>query len=272
MVPTKQTGRLPEEMGRASQASLEAQWVSRARAPGCEMLDRPELLRVFTGAPSQSLNCVTRARFEEKEADPLVRQTHDYFRSKGVPMIWWVGPYSTPSDLGERLLAHGAERLEHDLPAMAMDLRHLNDSVSAPAELEIEHVTGVKGLERFISAFAAGTESPDEMSAAFLRINAGAGYGRERGWRHYVGVLSGKPVATASLHLSDGVAGINAVGTAPNARRLGIGTAVTLAALRYAKGQGYRIAALKSSDMAYEMYRKMGFEKCYKYAIYAWRA
>ena len=269
---TDETSELSGKMSRASQASLEAQWVSRAQGPGCEMLDGPEILRVFTGAPSQSLNCVTRAKFEEREADARIRETHDYFRSKGVPMIWWVGPYSTPSDLGERLLAHGAERLEHDLPAMAVDLRRLNDSASAPDGLEIEHVTDAEGLRRFVSAFAGGTGSPDDMSAAFLRINAGAGYGRERGWRHYVGVLSGEPVATASLHLSDGVAGINAVGTAPKARRLGIGTAVTLAALRYAKARGYRTGALKSSDMAYGMYRRMGFEEYYKYAIYAWRA
>ena len=101
-------------------------------------------------------------------------------------MIWWVGPYSTPSDLGERLLAHGAERLEHDLPAMAVDLRRLNDSASAPDGLDIGHVADAEGLRRFVSAFAAGTGSPDDMSpddmsAAFLRINAGAGYGRERG-------------------------------------------------------------------------------------------
>ena len=105
MGPRKVTSDLCEEMSCASQASLEAQWVSRAQGPGCEMLDRPEILRVFTGAPSQSLNCVTRAKFEEHEADARVRETHDYFGGKGVPMIWWVGPYSRPSDLGERLLA-----------------------------------------------------------------------------------------------------------------------------------------------------------------------
>ena len=272
MGPHEEEGDLSEEMSRASQSSLEAQWVSRARAPGCEILDRPEILRVFTGAPSQSLNCVTRARFEEHEADQRVRETRDYFRSKDVPMIWWVGPYSRPCDLGERLLAHGAERQGHDLPAMAMDLRLLNDSVSAPADLEIEHVTDPEGLQRFIRAFAGGTGAPDDMSAAFLRINAGAGYGRERGWRHYVGLMAREPVATASLHLFGDVAGINAVGTQPEARRMGIGTAVTLAALRYAKKQGYRTAALKSSDMAYGMYGRMGFEEYYRYAIYAWRA
>ena len=147
---------------------------------------------------------------------------------------------------------------------MAMDLRLLNDSVSAPADLEIEHVTDPEGLQRFIRAFAGGTGSPDDMSAAFLRINAGAGYGGECGWRHYVGLLAGEPVSTASLHLSNGVAGINAVGTTPGARRMGIGTAVTLAALRHAKAQGYRTAALKSSDMAYGMYRRMGFEEYYQ--------
>ena len=261
----------PKSMAMASQSSLEAQWISRTKNTRYELIDLPEILRAFTGAPFQSLNCVPRARFNKSEADAWIEETHNYFGSKGVPMIWWISPFSNPSDLGERLVAHGAERLPEELPAMAMDLQHLNDKVSTPTELTIEQVTDDEGLRRFVSAFVSDTVSPENMREAFYHINADAGYGNGDVWRHYVGILSGEPVATASLCLAQGVAGINAVSTAPGARRRGIGSAVTLTALRYARQQGYRIGALKSSEMAFAMYQQIGFKEYFKYTIYVWR-
>lgn len=89
-------------------------------------------------------------------------------------------------------------------------------------------------------------------------------------WHHYLARIVGKPVATSSMLFAGGVAGIYFVFTVPEARRQGIGAAVTWAALHDAKAKGYRIGILGSSPMGYSVYLGMGFEEYCKTAIYEW--
>ena len=78
-------------------------------------------------------------------------------------------------------------------------------------------------------------------------------------------------MATATLFLGAGVAGIYFVFTAERARRRGIGAAITLAALREAWDLGYGIGVLGSSQAGYPVYRRLGFEEFCRIGIYEWR-
>ncbi len=48
--------------------------------------------------------------------------------------------------------------------------------------------------------------------------------------------------------------------TKPEARRLGLATALTFVALHHAREAGYQLAVLHSTPMAQRLYRDMGFE------------
>ncbi len=78
-------------------------------------------------------------------------------------------------------------------------------------------------------------------------------------------------MATASLYIAAGVAGIYFVMTIPKARRQGIGAAITLAALQDAKEIGYSLGVLGSSDLGASVYRRFGFQEAYRIGIYEWR-
>jgi ribosomal protein S18 acetylase RimI-like enzyme len=88
-------------------------------------------------------------------------------------------------------------------------------------------------------------------------------------WRHYVIRLGDQVVATSSLHLGAGVAGLYNVATRPDQREHGLGTAVTLLAFQEARDLGYTLGTLQTTyPNALRLYHRMGFEVYCKFGIY----
>jgi ribosomal protein S18 acetylase RimI-like enzyme len=142
---------------------------------------------------------------------------------------------------------------------MAADLLALNEDLPVPAHLAIEHVQDAETLRTWAHAAYEGLGLP--ISSVQSGIDLFAGLGCELPVRNYLGVLQGKPVATSQLFLGARVAGIYVVSTLPEARRQGIGTAMTLAPLRDARSMGFRVGILHSSPMGVGMYRRLGFRE-----------
>jgi GNAT superfamily N-acetyltransferase len=83
-----------------------------------------------------------------------------------------------------------------------------------------------------------------------------------RTWR-FAAWLDGRPIGHSTLFLTTGrlgVAGIFNVGVVSAARNQGVGTAVTLAACRYAQSLGCRHALLNATGLGEPVYRRLGFE------------
>ena len=258
-----------EGLMKANQFFMEEQWISRGQNSGCEIYNEPESLRVCMRVPFSTLNCVVRIQFKPEDADRKIDETHAYFESRNVPMIWEIGPTSRPYDIRKRLLKHGATFVE-DQPAMSIDLEKLSHTYPLPDGLTIKHVDNERDLQLWGNAVHIGSDMPKPILKVFVNMYKSIGYGREKGWRHYLALLNSKPVGTASLFLGHGVAGINTVGTVPDARNRGIGTAVTLTALHDARKRGYRIGALSASKIGHSMYKRMRFSDCGEYGIYVW--
>jgi ribosomal protein S18 acetylase RimI-like enzyme len=77
--------------------------------------------------------------------------------------------------------------------------------------------------------------------------------------RNYLGYLNGKPLSTCTLFFGGGAAGIYCVSTLPEARGRGVGAAITLKPLQEAREMGYRVGVLQSSEMGFNVYKKLGF-------------
>jgi hypothetical protein len=72
--------------------------------------------------------------------------------------------------------------------------------------------------------------------------------------------LDGRPVATAMVLCSHGVAGVYWVGTVPEVRRRGLAELVTRAVGNAGFDAGMRVAALQASQMGHPVYLRMGYE------------
>jgi ribosomal protein S18 acetylase RimI-like enzyme len=151
---------------------------------------------------------------------------------------------------------------------MAADLSALNEDLTAPSGLIVERVRDMGALRQWADTSATGFAFPETSVDTWFDVFAGLGF--ELPLRNYLGVLNGKPVATSQLFLAAGVSGIYVVVTLPEARRQGIGTAMTLAPLREARALGYRIGVLHAGRMALGVYRRIGFREYCKMSRYVW--
>jgi len=229
------------------------------RSPKAERCDSPEFNWVLTGLTHPILNVVLRTELTPTNVDERIAGTLAYFRSRNVTQFaWWIDPSSHPADLGEHLLKHGLTSSDSG-SGMAVDLLALNEDLASPSGLTIEVVGDEKTLEGFVHASFPSFGLLDIEENACSELLDSLGF--EMPLRSYVGFLDGKPVATSQLFLDGGVAGIYWVATVPEARRQGIGAAVSLAALREARVMGYRIAVLGASPMGECLYRRLGFQE-----------
>jgi ribosomal protein S18 acetylase RimI-like enzyme len=87
-------------------------------------------------------------------------------------------------------------------------------------------------------------------------------------WTAYVGYLEDRPVATAQLVVTDGVAGIYYVGTLEAHRRSGFAEVMTRQALNEGAAAGCDVASLQASPMGRPIYERMGFRMVSYYRTY----
>jgi GNAT superfamily N-acetyltransferase len=255
---------------RAIEENGEEFLVALGRAAGAQERDDGRVRWVIGEIPIDYHNCAVRADLSPQEADGVIAESLDLFRAHGAPGSWHVGPSMRPADIAGRLLAHGFTYGGDDV-GMAVELSVLPGGVPAPEDFEIERVTDEEGLSAWEDALGRGFGEGPREAVWVAEMYRRMGLGDDVPWRYYLGRLGGEPVATSTLFLGAGVAGIYFVSTVEEARRRGIGAATTLAPLREAREMGYRIGVLGSSEMGYPVYRRLGFEEYCRIGLYEWR-
>ena len=249
-------------------ANLCAYYRFLGRAPQVELHDSPRLSWMFTGMPDPFLNTVFHTRLSSPTVAEAITTTVSRFMGQQAPLMWLVEPGAQPPELGSRLTAAGLQYTEGS-SGMAADVLTLSEEVTTPSDLRIEVVNTAARLQQWLDPYTVGfglTACHEHYGA----IEAALGLHPRLPRQHYVGLLKGEPVASSTLYLGVGVAGIYNVATVPEARRQGIGAAMTLAPLREARAMGYRISILHASPLGLHIYRRLGFTEYCKLQAYIW--
>jgi GNAT superfamily N-acetyltransferase len=235
--------------------------------PGAEVLDCPQYLRVRTPIPFAYLNAVVcRVLPTGAALEALIAETRAFYAAHDSPHSWCVTPFTSPADVGETLAARGLVRQEQ--ANMAIDLAALPETAPVPTDCTIEEVWGAERFDEWGRTYVTGYQMPPAMAAGALATLREMPSGPGTSLRRYLARLDGVAVASATMFMGGEAAGIYNVATLPPARGRGIATAVTLAALREAQAQGGTVGVLHASEMAYSVYRRMGFEKCCVWGCY----
>lgn len=146
----------------------------------------------------------------------------------------------------------------HTQPGMAM---HTLDTIpSNLSDAAIAEVTSRDELHDFVQVAASVFETPVDVAEQVYRAALTAEEDRL-----FLGRVDDQPAGCGLLNRTDDVAGVYTIGVIEEFRRRGIGEAMSWAVLRVGRDAGCQVGVLQSSEMAYQLYRKMGFEPVVTY-------
>ncbi|PRY32000.1 GNAT family N-acetyltransferase [Pseudosporangium ferrugineum] len=212
-----------------------------------------------SGLPHPMLNGVTRVHGANLPAAYDEARRH----LAGVPSLWWVGADSDPGTAG--FLTTKAVEVA-SFPVMAFALDRLPE-VAAPSRFRVTEVADAADVAAFVDTYARpmGVLPSSVLAVTAAEVERG---NRFDGLARFLGWLDDRPIATAELWISDGVAGLYTVSVDGAHRRRGFGAAVTVAALRAARARGVRVGTLQAGG-GERLYRRMGFRTVGRYRVFS---
>ena len=120
-----------------------------------------------------------------------------------------------------------------------------------PPELTIQPVTTAADLDRFEAVLDASFRNQARSGAIFpAHVLA------DRSIRLWLGIVDGEPVGCSAAYLVSGAVGVDHVGTRPEARGRGYGTAL---AWQATQADATRPAFLEASELGRPIYERLGY-------------
>lgn len=182
---------------------------------------------------------------KESELDDIIHQ----FRNAKLPFIWWGG-----SKLLEKKGLHFAGHFK----GICLDLnRPINALQPMSVPVEIKSATTLQELIDFTSVLATNLALEPDAAKQLMQVLLLA---QQKGsLRNIIAYINGVPAATITL-FSGTIAGVWNLSTLPAYRNQGIGMALTHAAIKEARQQGYEhmMSVLMSQGIAWNLCAELG--------------
>jgi len=254
--------------------AIEANLAGMMWVPGClgrfSEQEPPGVKRSMVDFPYSFFNCIGDTRLAPSQVEAAIQFIISDAKARKVPVLWWIGPYTTPADLEQHLKNYGF-LLHDDQPGMAVELAKLDAGLRNVPGLSIQKAHAEADWWQWGRTMSAGFELPPATEFVvkawhdlFSRIDPEI-------VTAYTGFLDGQPVATSALALVGGAAGIYGVSTIPVARRKGVGAWMTLQPLLDARAKGYQVGVLQATEMGASVYRSLGFQEYCRICSYLFR-
>jgi GNAT superfamily N-acetyltransferase len=223
--------------------SLSAYGGSNENVGGVSCWYSASFVPVFNGAAILDPAQINRDTLDAIEA---------YFKWRGRPFS--VMCLDTLVPHAEGLFARHGYSAYDTMPAMWLDGAPLDDPPGSP-DVSVSRITmpGPLGAFRLILSEVFRL-SPSEVNLVLSERALSVPHAR-----HYLGTVHGAAVATATLVLSDGVAGVWNVGTMSAYRHRGVAAAMMRYILAEARALGYTSSMLLASDEGTPLYRRLGY-------------
>lgn len=227
----------------------------------------PQLLWSITDTQFTLFNSIIGARLTDDTVDATIQSLIERGKEKEVPILWWLGIEDTPENLGKKLLEHGFFT-GNPTPGMAMKMSDITWT-ELPENLTIVPVRTAEQAQIWSDLVVESNQMAGYNEELAETLISG-GLDASAKMQHIIGLLDDEPVATASVTLSNGVAGVFNIAVLPDMRQQGIGRIMTETVMKIGTEQGYHYAVLQSSPMGEALYQKMGYETIAPVHQYIW--
>jgi GNAT superfamily N-acetyltransferase len=251
----------------AMDRNMAAYWAPYGRGADCERHEEGGTVWLYTGVATPLFNGVFNPSLDAAGVHAVMKALAERIARRGATAFWWIGPGAKPGDIGALLEQQGVKAVG-SVPGMVAQLATIDDREASIPGFEIRKVEGTEMRALWGRIAAIGTGFTEQAVAQMERIEPTIDDPRYAGQIRYLGFLDGKPVASSALVLDEGLAGIYAVATLPEARKKGIGRAMTLAPLLEARSLGHETGILQASSAGFPIYSKMGFREVCRYSLY----
>jgi hypothetical protein len=248
-----------EEILRAGDRNLASVLRLIARtAPAGSLEDDGRLLLISTSRtwPGPYTNGALRLDAELSPLEVLSRAQR-FFADRCPGYCVWIAAHAD-TDLEQAALEAGLAQIDATgVPRMVLD--HRPEMPAVPAGVTLQEVVDEDGRREFLAVtIEAYRDSflPAEVAEAQLATVEGV---HGPAVRTVLARSQGRPVAGAMVVVSDGVAGVQLVGTIPDARGRGLAELCTAWTVDAGFGLGAHAAVLEASEMGEPVYRRMGF-------------
>ena len=210
-------------------------------------------------------NYATKINIDESILQKLVKNIIDFYKSKNRQPAIYFTPFTTPKNLPALIRKFGFQSKYQDT---WMFYEKAEPKVAMPEKFVIKQVETKEEMKVFVDIFnqCYGGATPEEPYGALPKEYGEClvdSFTQQRGKKiiHYLGLFDKKPVGIATLIFSGDYGCIYNVGTIPNHRKKGIGSALTLNAVTDSIKNSAKIVFLQTEQGSFNerYFTSLGF-------------
>ena len=176
----------------------------------------------------------------------------------GSAAQWITSPSCGPQDLEQRLQSCGWEPEVEPGMAVSIDATF----PEPPSDLTIVEVSTDAGIREWTDVFdvSFGVDPPRGDAHPWLAPWRHLALGATSPCRLFLGRLGDVAVSCSMAFVDSDSVGLYGIGTPPEHRGHGYGSALTVAGIRWGASRGAIVAVLQASPMGEAVYRSLGFD------------
>lgn len=225
-----------------------------------EVHDDPDAFWFLSDIPIAMLNAVSDLRFRWDEFPARAATIRAAAQARGVPQLWWTGPFSQPLDVGEQLLR--MDVLPGDvIGGMIGDLDAIRPLNAIPG-LTINLATRAADVDAVKLVIETSVEQHGTALAQIAEALGRCTLDKGCPLQLLVARMDGIPVAAAWLTIAEDVAGVYYVVVHPDWQRRGIATRLVSAAFHSAQEAGATLGLMLTDKRQTPLALRLGLEEC----------